>query len=139
MTKKKKTNEKTVHLKAVAPVDKPADTPFANVLAVPQAAVVKPAVASVAAKVAKTPTAAPDLNTKVKKQELIDRVVAASGEKKSVVKPVVEATLKVLSDALLEGEAMQLPPLGKLKVQNDKDIGGGVHALTLKLRTPKQD
>jgi len=36
-------------------------------------------------------------------------------------------------------EELVLPPLGKLKVVNSKDIGQGAKALTLKLRTMKTE
>ena len=57
----------------------------------------------------------------VKKPELVDRIVAQSGLKKKDVKPVVEATLAVLSKTLLDGEELQIPPLGKVKILQTKD------------------
>ena len=58
----------------------------------------------------------------VKKTELVDRIVAQSGLKKKDVKPVVEATLAVLSKTLLNGEELQIPPLGRVKILQTKDI-----------------
>ncbi|MEM9436458.1 MAG: HU family DNA-binding protein [Pseudomonadota bacterium] len=58
-----------------------------------------------------------------KKKELIERVVAATGAKKGQARPVIEATLAILGEAMAKGEAMNLEPLGKLKVQKEKDVG----------------
>ena len=128
-------DDKSVHLKAVPPTAKvAADVPVAKVVAVPQAAIVRP-VSDDAATVAST---ASDIKTMIKKPEFIDRVVEASGMKKGEVKPIVEAALAVLGDALEKGEDLQLQPLGKIKVQNTKDVGGGAKAFTLNLRTAKQ-
>lgn len=52
----------------------------------------------------------------MRKPELIERVVLRSGIKKRDAKPAVEAALAVLGEALSEGEVLQLPPLGKLRV-----------------------
>lgn len=52
----------------------------------------------------------------LRKKEILDLVVAHSGEKRNVVKPVVEAFLDVLGGALHEGRDVTLHPLGKLKV-----------------------
>ncbi|MDG1067071.1 MAG: HU family DNA-binding protein [Sulfitobacter sp.] len=60
-------------------------------------------------------------------------VVDRSGMKKKDVKPIVEAMLAVLGDALAEQREMNLQPLGKLKVQRGKELPDG-RALVLKLR-----
>lgn len=78
-------------------------------------------------------TAAPDSVTVVKLKEIIDRVVAAANLKKKDVKPVVEATLKAIGDALAAGEALILPPLGRLRVSRSKDMANGA-MLTLRLK-----
>lgn len=73
------------------------------------------------------------LGNELGKKELFDLVVARSGMKKKDVKPVVEAMLAVLGDALAEQRAMNLQPLGKMKVQRGKELPDG-RALVLKLR-----
>ncbi|SLN17925.1 HU family DNA-binding protein [Roseisalinus antarcticus] len=60
----------------------------------------------------------PDL----KKKDFIDRVVERSGGKKKDVKPAVEAALAILGEAIAAGEELVLPPLGKLKVNREKDL-----------------
>lgn len=123
----------TVKLSAVAPVK--TEVPAAKVVAAPKAAVVKPVVVggSDVAKKAATPKG----NT-IKKSDFLDRIMAKGDMKKNHIKPGVEAALEVIAEALLAGEELHLPPLGKLKVQNMKEVGSGSKALTLKLRTPKE-
>lgn len=45
-----------------------------------------------------------------------------SGLKKPDVKPVVEATLAIIGEALSKGESLNLEPLGKMKVQRQKEL-----------------
>ncbi|MGB5864609.1 MAG: HU family DNA-binding protein [Sulfitobacter sp.] len=73
------------------------------------------------------------MGIELRKKELFDLVVTRSGLKKRDVKPVVEAMLAVLGDALAEQREMNLPPLGKIKVQRGKELPDG-RALVLKLR-----
>ncbi|MBY5932874.1 HU family DNA-binding protein [Tateyamaria omphalii] len=61
----------------------------------------------------------------MRKKELVDAVVARSGMKKKDVKPAVEATLAVLGDALKDGRALNLQPLGKVKVNREKKLASG--------------
>ncbi len=76
--------------------------------------------------------AAPGLNF-VRRKEFVSRVVASSGLKPNAVKSVMDAVLKELGDALSNGEALQLPPLGKLSVNRRKDLKNG-EMLVCKLR-----
>ncbi|RSK38193.1 DNA-binding protein [Rhodovulum iodosum] len=73
----------------------------------------------------------------MRKKELIDRVVAASGKKKKDVKPVVEAMLGVLGASLSAGETMNLQPFGKLTINRRKDAGNG-EVLVTKIRRSTQ-
>ncbi|OYU17411.1 MAG: hypothetical protein CFE34_15860 [Rhodobacteraceae bacterium PARR1] len=81
------------------------------------------------------PTAARagDKSASLKKKELIDRVMAATGGKKKDVKEVVEATLAVLGAALQSGEGLNLPPFGKARIAKSKGEGMS-SAMTVKLR-----
>ena len=69
----------------------------------------------------------------LKKKDLIDRVLAATGARKKIVKDIVEATLTVLGDALSKGEMLNVPPFGKAKVSRPTDAGTR-NAMTVKLR-----
>lgn len=66
----------------------------------------------------------------LRKRALVDRVVAASGMKKKDVKPVVEATLAVLGDALSNEEPMNLQPLGKVMINRRKQVNNGEVVVT---------
>lgn len=59
----------------------------------------------------------------MKKKELIDKVVLRSGIKKKDAKPVVEAMLAVLGEALAEERTLNLQPLGKVKINRTKMVG----------------
>ncbi len=69
----------------------------------------------------------------LKKKELLDRVVARSGVKKSEARDIVEAVLAELGAALARGEGLNLPPLGKAKVNRTRDNAQG-EVLIVKLR-----
>lgn len=73
----------------------------------------------------------------LKKPEFLERVMTRTDVKKSQAKPAIEAALATLAEALMNGEELQLPPMGKLKVVKARDIGDGAQVLTLKLRTMK--
>ncbi len=69
----------------------------------------------------------------LKKRELVDLVAARSGIKKRDVKPVVEAMMLVLGDAIGEGRDINLQPLGKIKVTRIKNANNG-KVLTARIR-----
>jgi nucleoid DNA-binding protein len=76
----------------------------------------------------------------LKLRELVARVVEATGGKKKGVKEIVEATLTQLGDALIKGEELNLPGVGKIKVARTVDRAGRA-MMTLKMRsngTPKK-
>ncbi|MFT4706509.1 MAG: nucleoid DNA-binding protein [Yoonia sp.] len=112
---------KTVKLKTVTP--DPVITPLAGTTAL------------------KTTTTNPAVSVPkgemIKKPEFLDRAVARTEVKKREAKPAIEAALAVLAEALVKGEELNLPPMGKLRVVKSKDVGEGAKVLTLKLRTMK--
>ena len=65
-----------------------------------------------------------EITPSLRKKELIDRVVSKSGAKRKDAKPVVEAMLDVLGDALAQGEELNLQPFGKLKINRQKEMAG---------------
>ncbi|QQA41176.1 HU family DNA-binding protein [Pelagovum pacificum] len=79
----------------------------------------KPAAAPKPTVVSDTPVV---VGAELKKKDFIDRVVELSGGKKRDVKPAVEAALAVLGDAIESGEELNLPPLGKVKINREKDL-----------------
>ena len=90
-----------------APVAKPRARPAAKAKPAPEAQVAAAASALVSA-VGET--------IALRKKDLVDRVVAASGAKKKQVKDIVAHTLKVLGDAIGKGEQLHLPPFRLAKV-----------------------
>ena len=84
-----------------------------------------------------TPAVAVDASGLVKKPEFLERATEKTDVKKRDAKPAIEAALAVLAQALIDGEELNLPPLGKIRVVKSKDLGRGAKALTLKLRTMK--
>lgn len=122
MTSKPITTSKTVKLKNIVP-----DlivTPLANKIAN------KTQVTSHTVQVSKAEV--------IKKLEFMNRVVARTEVKKREAKPTIEAALAVLVEALINGDELHIPPLGKLWVVKSKDIDSGAKVLTLKLRTMKE-
>ena len=72
----------------------------------------------------------------MKKPALIDRVVARTGMKKKDVKPVVEAAMAILGEALEDGREVNFPELGKIKVNREKELSSA-KVIICKLRRNK--
>ena len=66
-------------------------------------------------------------------KDLIERVALASEHNKKDVRLIVEATLAELGKALETGESLNLPPLGKVRIANQRSDETGL-MMTLKLR-----
>ncbi|AGI71475.1 hypothetical protein OA238_c13100 [Octadecabacter arcticus 238] len=58
--------------------------------------------------------------------------------KRDEVQPVVEAMLAVLGRALIGGEELTVPPLGKLMINRTKEVSNAT-IVNLKLRHPNAD
>ncbi|MDH3263157.1 MAG: HU family DNA-binding protein [Paracoccaceae bacterium] len=84
----------------------------------------------VAAEVEETPV--------LRKRDLVLRAAESSGVKKKDTRAVVEAVLAEIGAALSRGEGLILPPLGKAKINRQKDIGTG-EVLVLRLRRSGKD
>lgn len=83
-----------------------------------------------------TETNDPKPEHSMNKRDLIDRVVAASGVKKKSAKPVVEAMLKELGDALARGDVLNLQPFGKANVKRHKELANA-DVIEVRLRRSK--
>lgn len=70
------------------------------------------------------------------KRELIDRVVAKSGIKKSAAKTVIEAVLREMGDAFSRGETVNLQPFGKGTVRAGRALETA-DVIDVRLRRPK--
>jgi nucleoid DNA-binding protein len=78
-------------------------------------------------------------NAKVlQKRQLVAHVVRRTGLRSSDIKPVVEATLAELGDAIAAGMTLALPPLGRGRVSRRLDPSGA-EIITLRLRRRPQD
>ena len=79
-----------------------------------------------------------ELDTDLKKRELIDLVVTQSGVKKKFAKPAIESLLAVLGQAVSEGRELNLQPFGKLKIDKVEDKPNA-RVIKCKLRQSKPD
>jgi DNA-binding protein HU-alpha len=70
------------------------------------------------------------------KRELTERVVTASGIKKRAVRPVIEALLQELGDALSRGDQVNLQPFGKAQ-QTARREQATSEVLEIRLRRPR--
>ncbi len=86
---------------------------------------------------AATDWSAPQDKTELRKKELVDLVVERSGVKKRDAKPAIETALSILGEALADGQSLNLPPMGKIKVQRCKDVDGA-EVLSLRMRRKTQ-
>ncbi|MEP5153980.1 HU family DNA-binding protein [Planktotalea sp.] len=93
----------------------------------------KPVPAAAPKPVIVTETSPTVVDPALKKKELVDLVVERSGIKKKDAKPVVEAMLEVLGEALSDGRELNLQPMGKLKINRAKDVQGA-KVLVAKIR-----
>jgi DNA-binding protein HU-alpha len=78
-----------------------------------------------APKAAPAPITGPVEGGFMKLKPLLDRVVARSGSGRMVARPVVDAVLIELGEALRRGETLALPGLGKIKVKTPKEGAKG--------------
>ncbi|WP_294225081.1 HU family DNA-binding protein [uncultured Shimia sp.] len=72
----------------------------------------------------------PDL---MRKKELIEAAVTRAGVKKRDAKPAIEAALSIIGETLTSGRGLNMPGLGKVKVQNSKELED-VQVVNLRLR-----
>lgn len=61
----------------------------------------------------------------LKKKDLIEQAVQRSGVKKAFAKSAIEAALAIMGETLDRGEGLNLEPLGKVKIQREKEVQGG--------------
>ncbi|KIC20982.1 hypothetical protein RA20_06355 [Leisingera sp. ANG-Vp] len=70
------------------------------------------------------------------KKELVEQAVERSGIKKRDAKPVVEAVLALLGEAVAEGRELNLKPFGKLRINRSQERSNG-KVFVCKLRQPE--
>jgi len=74
----------------------------------------------------------------ISRKELIERVTADGTIKKKDAREVADATLRVLAEALKAGEELNLPHIGKVRVNRSKDSEKAT-ILVVRMRIPKVD
>lgn len=72
----------------------------------------------------------------MRKKELIERAAERSGVKKKWAKPAIEALLAEMGEALANDRELNLPPLGKVRIQRSKEMANA-KVMVLKLRQAK--
>ncbi|WP_306150916.1 HU family DNA-binding protein [Roseovarius sp. MMSF_3281] len=72
----------------------------------------------------------------LRKKELMDAVIERSGVRKKFAKPVIEAMMEVMGEAIGEGRDLNLPPFAKIKQQRTKD-SSNVRVTVAKIRQSK--
>ena len=75
-------------------------------------------------------TALPEL----KKKELIEAIVARSDLRKGMTRQAVEASFDVIREALEAGRELNIPPLGKVKINKMRTNDSGDKIIVAKLR-----
>ncbi|WP_246054924.1 DNA-binding protein [Paracoccus gahaiensis] len=75
----------------------------------------------------------PHVATVVPKRDFVDRVVAATGARRAEARPIIEATLDQLGQILSAGQTLAVPPLGRARINLERDARGG-DVITLRLR-----
>lgn len=115
------------------PAAKPATSPAKGAMDSPIPTPAPDAASPVVVKHSPVSVSGPDL----KKQELLSKVVAKSGIAKRDAKPVVEAMLDLIGEALNEGRDVNLNPMGKIIVKKSKPVSGGT-VLTARIRVKQK-
>ena len=69
----------------------------------------------------------------LQKRQFLNAVAQRSGLRSAQIKEVVEATLAELGEAIASGQTLALPPLGRARVNRQKDVSGA-EVIILRLR-----
>ena len=83
--------------------------------------------------------AEPDIQPRLqlRMRDILERVVDRSGMKKGEARTAIEATMAVIGEAIENGEDIDLPGFGKLKLQREKETQRGkAYVLRLVRNTP---
>jgi len=108
-----------------------AETPLPKLPEVKPAAKPPAAPEPVVVETAKPVISGPELG----KKELVEQAVERSGIKKRDAKPVVEAVLALLGEAVAGGRELNLKPFGKLRINRSQERSNG-KVFVCKLRQP---
>ncbi|MEM7732674.1 MAG: HU family DNA-binding protein [Pseudomonadota bacterium] len=73
----------------------------------------------------------------LKKRELLDQIVKRTDVKKKFAKPVMEAMMEVLGEALAQERPLNLQPMGKVMPKRTKEAGTN-RVITARIRQSKK-
>lgn len=74
----------------------------------------------------------------LQKRQFLSAVAHRAGMRNAQVKQIVEATLAELGDAIAAGQTLALPPLGRARINRQRDVSGS-EVITLRLRRRASD
>lgn len=74
----------------------------------------------------------------LQKRQFLSAVAHRAGLRNAQVKQIVEATLAELGDAIAAGRTLALPPLGRARINRQRDVSGS-EVITLRLRRRTSD
>jgi DNA-binding protein HU-alpha len=100
----------------------------------PRAAKTAPASAATLS-VPAAPVEMAQTRTVLSRKTFVERVMISAGVNKGQARQMSESVLKVLGEALSDGEELNVPPLGKLKINRQFEKNGD-EILVVKLRRP---
>ena len=69
----------------------------------------------------------------LQKRQFLSAVAQRSGMRSAQIKDIVEATLAELGDAIAAGQTLALPPLGRARINRQRDVSGS-EVIILRLR-----
>ncbi|MDS9468501.1 HU family DNA-binding protein [Paracoccus sp. MBLB3053] len=72
----------------------------------------------------------------LQKRQFLAQIAQRTGLRNTEIKPVVEATLAELGDAIAAGKTLALPPLGRARINRQTDASGS-EVIVLRLRRRK--
>lgn len=74
----------------------------------------------------------------LQKRQFLSKIAARTGLRNAQVKDIVEATLAELGDAISSGQTLALPPLGRARINRQRDVSGA-EVIVLRLRRRHSD
>lgn len=76
--------------------------------------------------------------TVLQKRQFMNRIAQRTGQRNADIRDIVEATLAELGEAIAAGQTLALPPLGRARINRQKDVSGS-EVIVLRLRRRKGD
>ncbi|SMO51327.1 HU family DNA-binding protein [Paracoccus laeviglucosivorans] len=74
----------------------------------------------------------------LQKRQFLSRIAHRTGMRNAQIKDIVEATLAELGEAMAAGQTLALPPLGRARINRQRDVSGA-EVIVLRLRRRSGD